>query len=391
MTVSSVLSPPRPPEAPPSLAVRRSVPSDEAGRQALLAAVAMKTDLSLSVRRAPNVDAMYALHARAWEGWVVADEENGRVEGMGSVVIRDGYLDGALVPVGYLGDLRFSPRAEGRMLLDRSFGPILEDASGRHGCHHYLTAIIASNERARRALTVRTARAAARGRPRYTLLREFDIRSLHLVLPHARPRSRYAVRTATAADIPAIAALLDMDARRRPFGYPMPESELRRRLREWPGLSIDAFHLCESAQGQLMGVLARWDAAPVKRTIVEEYAGRMSRVRTMHDIAARALGRPSLPRPGEPLHYQYLTHIAVPSDEPGILSALLHSAHAAARREGFHFLSAPVPVDDPLEPAYRGYLATSIRAGLYVVTLPGIPVPDDWARAPMPGFEMALV
>lgn len=387
---SSVLSHPRPPDAPSSLVVRRAVPADDAGRQALLAAVAMKTDLSLSVRRAPDVDAMYALHGREWEGWVVADDVAGRVEGMGSIVIRDGYVGGAVVPVGYLGDLRFSARAEGRMLLDRTFGPILEEASARHGCRHYLTAIITSNERARRALTVQTARAAARGRPRYTLLREFDIRSLHLVLPHRRPRSRYAVRLAREADIPAVAALLDADARRRPFGYPMPEAELRRRLREWPGLSIDAFHLCEDTNGRLVGVLARWDASPVKQTVVEGYSGRMGRVRTIHDLAARVLGRPRLPRPGEPMHYQYVTHLAVPSDEPAILSALLHSAHTAARREGFHFLSVPAPVGDPLGPAYRGYPTTDIRAALYVVTLPGTAVPDDWSRVAMPGFEMAL-
>src|SRR5205814_7739206 len=95
-----------------------------------------------------------------------------------------------------------------------------------NGCEYFLTAIIASNDRARRALTVQTARAVRSGRPRYTLLREFDILSLHLVLPRWRERSTVAVRRATSDDVPKVAALLDEDARRRLFGYPMLEAEL---------------------------------------------------------------------------------------------------------------------------------------------------------------------
>ena len=41
--------------------------------------------------------------------------------------------------------------------------------------------------------------------------------------------------------------------------------------------------------------------------------------------------------------------------------------------------------------AYRGFLATNIRAGLYAVTLPGTPVPESLLAGAMAGFEMALV
>src|SRR5690349_12149428 len=96
--------------------------------RALLGGVAMDAGLSLSIRRTPTVDAMYALHATSWQSWVVADD-GGRIEGMGSVLVRNGYLDGNDASVGYLGDLRFSQRAEGRHLLDRAYGRILREAS----------------------------------------------------------------------------------------------------------------------------------------------------------------------------------------------------------------------------------------------------------------------
>lgn len=371
-----------------AISVRRATPADAPAQCALLAGVAMDADLALSVRRDPDFDALYRLQARHWESWVV--EVDGVVEGTGTVLVRDGYLDGSRIRVGYLGDLRFSPRAEGRQLLDRLYGPILRSASEQFGCDYFLTAIIASNARARRALTIVTRRSTQRGRPVYTPLRSFDIRSLHLAVPRLRERLAYTVRRATTADVPALARFLDLDARARPFGYVLDEAELRRRLASWPGLSAHAFHLAEDGAGRLAGCLALWDAAPVKRTIVDAYRGAMKRVRIAHDIAARLLRRPLLPALGGAFHYQYATHVTVPSRDPAVLRALLQSAYAAARADGCHFLSICAPVADALEPAYRGYLKTDLRAELHLVTLPGVPRPaagdDAW-----PGFEMALV
>ena len=372
------------------LVVRTARPEDEAGRLALLAGVAMDAELALSIRRRPTVDAMYALHASDWESWVVASDA-GAVVGMGSVLVRDGYLNGRLTKLGYLGDLRFAAGAEGRHLLDRAYGPILRQAREHFGVEHFLTVIIASNDRARRALTVQTERGARRGRPRYRLVREFDIRSLHLVLPR-RPRRHAGLvsRHAKEADIAAVAAVLDADARRRPFGYPMPERELRRRLATWPGLRMDSFIVVER-DGVIVGVAAPWDAAPVKETIVCRYRGAMRRTRIAHDLAARVLGRPLLPRPGEAFRYQYLTHLAVPNGEIEVLRFLLDAAHASARRGGFHFLSVPAPVGDALDAAYDGFLTTNLRAQLYLVTLPDVDTPAGLDSGPMPGFEMALV
>jgi len=379
------------------VAVRRALPADGPARCALMARVAMETDLSLSVRRDPDVDALYRLQSPDWESWVV--DADGAVEGMGTALVRDGYLNGARTRIGYLGDLRFSPKAEGRLLLDRFYGPVLRSASARFGCDYFLTAVIASNTRALRALTARTRRADRCGRPRYTLLREFDIRSIHLVLPlpprlprlsGVRRGAGVRVRAAIADDVPAIARCLDDDARRRPFGYVLDEGALRRRLASWPGLSASSFHVAEDGAGRIVGCLARWDAAPVKRTAVVAYRGAMRRVRRAHDAVARLLGRPTLPAPGGEFRYQYLTHVAVPSDDPATLRALLRAAYAGARADGCHFMSAFAPESDPLAPAYRGYVATNLRAHLYLVTLPEVPLPALGPDA-RPAFEMALV
>lgn len=377
--------------SPTTAVVRPAQPGDAVARCELFARVAMESDLVLSVRRDPDFDALYRLQSQDWLSVVV--ELDGVVEGTGTIVVRDGYVGGAVRKVGYLGDLRLSPMLQGRMLLDRFYPALLEDVRERFGCELFLTSVIATNERALRALTRHTPRSRRAGRPEYTAAGDFDIRSLHLLLPRRAERSEFQVRQATCADLTAIARLLDHDGRARPFGFVFTKSELERRLREWPGLSIESFYLAETAAGEIVGCIALWDAASVKRMVVREYRGPMRRLRAGYNVAATLLGRAELPKPGGMLRYKYVTHQAIPSGDPRILRALLSRAHRDVRGagQGYHFLSICAPQGSALEPAFRGFHTTNLRARLFVVTLPGVDVSDVLPTARWPGFEMALV
>lgn len=369
------------------LQLRRATAGDNAAMCALFADVPMETELALSIRRDPDFTALLRLQSPDWECWVA--EEEGRVEAMASLVFRDGYLGGEIRRVGYLGDLRLSPRVQGRHLLNRVYGPTLAESAAARGCVASLTAVIASNERALRALTAQNRR--QQGMPRYTPLRDFRIRNVHLTLPRFPKRSAFRVRRAADADIPALAAFLDADARRRPFGQPMPESELRRRLAEWAGLRIESFYLAEDAAGAMVGCLAVWDAAPVKRTVVAAYRGKMRSIKTWYDRFARLLRFPRLPDPGEELRYLYATHQAVPSEDPAVLNALLRRVYADHRKSGYVLLSFFVPQGDPTESAFHGFQCTDLHARLFVVTPPGVEPPPECLAPGRPGFEMALV
>jgi hypothetical protein len=199
------------------------------------------------------------------------------------------------------------------------------------------------------------------------------------------------VRRADERDVPRVAAFLDDDARRRPFGYVFTEEELRRRLETWPGLTPASFYLAEGGAGELAGCLALWDAAPVKRTVVQAYRGVMRRVRLGHDLLASLLRAPRLPRPGEAFRYLYATHLAVPSGDPRVMRALLEAIYADYRGGGYHFISWFVLAGDPLAPAFRGFWYTDLAARLYVVSLPGVEPPAACFAPGRPGFEMALV
>lgn len=371
-----------------SVSVRLASDADTAALCETFAGLTMDADLQLSIRRDPDFMALYRMQTETWECWV--GEQAGKIVGMGALLARDGYLDGRPVRVGYLGDLRVSPRLpHGLRVVGQLYGPVLDRFAAENRCNFFLTTIIASNTRALRALT--SDRSRQIGIPDYHLLQRFDIRAVHLALPRRRAKGGCEVRRAAEPDLPAIGAFLDADSRRRPFGYVLDQAELRRRLARWPGLSISDFYLAIDRGGAIVGCCAAWDASPIKRTVVLAYRGSMRWVKRGYDLAAPLLGVPKLPSGGQALKYAYLTHVAVPSDDPAIMRALLEAAYRDRRAGGFHFLSVCVPEGDPLGQAYAGFLTSNLRSNLYVVAARGQALPDvDLAGKPS-GFEMALV
>jgi len=371
-----------------SVSVRLATAADNPALCETFAGITMDADLQLSIRRDPDFTGLYEMQTDRWECWV--GEQAGTIVGLGALLARDGYVDGKPARIGYLGDLRVSSSVRGGLrILGHLYGPALDGFAAAAGCDLFLTTIIASNTRALRALT--SDRSRQIGIPPYHLLQRFDIRAVHLALPRRRAKGRHEVRRATEPDIPAIAAFLDADSRYRPFGYVLDETELRRRLARWPGLEISDFYLALDGQGALVGCCAAWVASPVKRTVVRSYRGSMRWVKRAYDLAAPVLGVPKLPSDGRPLKYAYLTHLAVPGDEPGVMRALLEAMYRDHRAKGFHFLSAYVPEGDPLGPAYSGFQTSNLRSNLYVVPARGQAVPQLDTAGRRLGFEMALV
>lgn len=370
------------------MSIRLATEADNAALCEAFAGITMDADLQISIRRDPDFMALYRMQTDRWECWVA--EQGGRIVGLGTLLARDGYLDGKPVRVGYLGDLRVAPRLSGGLrLLGQLYGPALDRFAAANDCDLFLTTIIASNTRALRALT--SDRSRQIGIPSYHLLQQFDIRAVHLALPRLRTKGRYEVRRAVEPDLPAVAAFLDADSRRRAFGYVLDEPELRRRLARWPGFSISDFYLAFDRRDELIGCCAPWDASSVKRTVVTAYRGSMRWVKRAYDMAAPLLGVPTLPSGGQPLKYVYLTHLAIPSGEPKIMRALLEAAYRDRRADGFHFLSVCVPQTDPLRPAYSGFLTSNLRSNLYVVAARGQTLPPLALAGRRLGFEMALV
>ena len=378
----------------PGWRLRLAEPADNPRLCELLREVHLAADLDLTQERDPDFFALHRMHGGVADTWVgeVQSDDGWRIEGCGSVVVRDGYVEGAVRPVGYLCDLRISHRGTRKRALPVVFGRVVGLARARHGVAAFHTVVFDDNVAARNALTRERKQRA--GQPRYTPICPFDMAAIQLFRAPFGPAIDYlgrrfrlarGVREARVDDLPDIAALLDRDARARPFGVPMDADTLARRLATWPDFAITDFRVCE-AHGRLVGCLAPWDTSSFKRTRVLGYHGAWADKRLWLDRGARSLRGTPLPEPGEAFRFSFLTHVAVEDDDPAVLRDLLSATLRDQAGLGRQFTALMVPRGSRLREALRGLIVQDTAMTIYDVAVGGAPAGPTLR----PGFEIAL-
>jgi len=365
--------------------LRLAQSADNAALLDLFAHVPMTGSLALVTRREPDFFALYDIQRGLRECWVYADGD--RLSGMGTVLVREGWLDGQPCRVGYLGDLRGHFAGRRQRGLARFYGEIFEGVRRRYGCDVFLTAMLASNAVAINSLVRQ--RPERLCQPYYHLLRRFAVVSVHFTIRrHASTRRGVWVRHATETDIPAMGVLLDADHRRRPFGYRFDTGELAHRFARWPGLTLEHTYLAHDRHGHLMGCASAWDPSVLKSYQVEAYRGSMVWAKHGLNLLAALCGTPRLPEPGESFRAFYLCNVSIRDDNPVILRALLEHIYADFHPRGYHFFMVCMYEHDPLAPALRGFCRRALAFHLYAVTSSSAPR-TVYPRG-RPGFEMAL-
>jgi len=379
------MSEPEEPALTASGRLRIASSSDGALLCNLFGSVPMSGDLVLSTRREPDFFALYRMQGGAFETHVY--ERDARLTGMGSFLVRDGWMDGEPCKVGYLGDLRATHAAARERAVARLYGPLLDEVSERLGCTIFLTSVMSSNRAALRALTQRTVRRACQ--PHYHPLRSYTATAVQFLKMRRPARQHdFHVRTATPEDLRALEALLAEDHRQRPFGWRFDSGELRHRLASWPGYSLARTYLAFRSDGALVGCATAWDPTPVKRYLVHQYRGALRWLRLAIQSWALVSRISALPRPGEAFRYFYLVNVSVREENPAVFRAILERIYADYQRAGYHFFSVYQDQNDPLAPALAGFFTRSLAFQLFAVT------PSRIRRTEFPpgrtGFEIAL-
>jgi hypothetical protein len=372
----------------PEFALRLARRSDSPALCKLFADVVLDSDLSLSVERDPDFFALYDMETRAEDQHVYAVEVGGKVEGVGTFLGRQSYLDGRRTRTAYMSDLRFSERARGGKVLGTVMNQGFSGAREGLSADVMYTAVFDSNHAGQKALVARNPRYPTK--PYYHPFRKFTIASIQLLTPRALRRSHYQVRRASASDLDAIVGMLARDHRARPFGYAFEDGVLEQRLATWPGFRLEDFHLAVDGAGNILGCAAPWDGFDVKRYRVRGYRGSMRWVKRAYNAAAALTRAQPLPEPGALMRYLYLTHVCVPSEDPRVMASLLDAIYAASWGRGYSFLMAYVADNDPMRAAYRGYVTSGLKATLFAVSPHDRPLDVSTLGTGRPGFEIAL-
>ncbi len=292
--------------------------ADDSDIRRLLREHSMPGDIQLTLEREPNSAFANEIAGDIHHTILARDASSDDLLGMGSVSIRDAYINGRIERLGYLGQLRFATPVRRAVLLGGY--RLLHDLHPSLNTHVYLTSIAADNHRAQRLLEANLS-----GMPIYRRLEEFVTLALST---RQRCQTRHAIRIerANPALLDQLLACLHRNAKRHQF----TPAWTARELPALRNLALENFYLAMH-QGRVVGCMARWDQTPFKQVVIHGYSRRLALVRPVLNCLAPLIGLPVLPAVGTVLAQEYASHLAIDNDDPRICRALIEAMRADAR------------------------------------------------------------
>lgn len=371
--------------------IRRALPADNPSILDFCRQHAMQGALPLRFDRTPDYFALHRCHAGDHRTWL-AEDLQGVVKGIASLVVRDGYLQDCVQPVAYLGDLRIVPDRRLSRVWMEEVRARLADLQHEAGVEHAYCCMIRDNRLATQSLlgSRRGGQLALTHWRGYSNVSVYGRRGWSKA-DGSRAADSIRVVRAQSHHADALRAFLDAESKAQPFGPVFSEQEFERRLRTWPDFGIASFLLALDSHGNLLGCVAPWNAGRIKRIVLEKLPPSLQAIRVAFNALAPALGRPKIAPPGEALLDVYLTHLQVTQRDPTVFAALLDAAWTNLRGQ-CALMQLCLYDDDPLWPALKRYRTTSVPMDLYTLSSAGAaPAVDKTSEARIPGFEIYLV
>jgi hypothetical protein len=325
-------------------------PEDDADVRRLLRESSFGHDVRLSLEREPDARLASSIEGDVHATIVARHSASGVVAGIASRSVRDAFLNGRPVRLGYLGQLRIDPAfRRSRELLDAGFAYCRHLHTQEQDTRIYLASVVADNRPARRLL--------ARVVPGWPRFEPVDT-LVSLAIPvHCRQRGRRSsgeIRRASSDLTDQIVDCLHRNGQRSQFCPRWTAADIRSvRTRD---LEISDF-VVAMRQAKVVGCVACWDQRAFKQVIVRGYAPRLGRVRPLLNLVSPLLAAPALPPVGSELRFAYLSHLAVDDDDIDVAVDLIAAAGrlAGERRLGYVVLgqSSRSPVLQDVRRAFR--------------------------------------
>jgi len=338
--------------------------ADDAKLRQVLAETPMEGDISVSFRREPSYFDAAVVSGDFCQTVIGRDSDNKRIVGCGVRAVREMFVNGEPMPIGYLSSLRVLPAYRSLGLIARGYAYFRQLHADGH-TPLYLTTIAEGNDPAVSLLTSRRA-----GLPPY----HYAGRYFSLLLP-AKCASRNdrngdlnitRVRSARSGDMPNVLAFLETNGRQRQFFPKYKSNDFLHPRGTFRDLKTDDLFLA-ICDGRIVGTLGVWDQRGFRQSVVERYSARWQWMRPLYNGWALLRGRPSLPPVGRPFEYVVGALPVVADDDAAIFEALLDAAQSRAAMATAEHLLIGLHEDDPLLPRLRSHAVASYATLLYYV------------------------
>lgn len=378
--------------------VRLAQPEDNASLRAFFESAPMKIpDFDIRYERAPHFFDLLKAHGGRFFVFIGEDvdgaPEHGsqgrRIVGTGTLVLRDGWIEGQPVTVGIFRDLRVMPSRRNSKLWREIYAALLserESIEELKGCHHFQTVILDGN---RQALAAFNRIAGATSEQSTFGLKELaPFRMLNLIA-----RYPWAGRAFPGLDVvqanrelwPSLELLFEASQKPLAFGF---RETLAERLKRWPGLALQDY-LVVLRDRKPVAFAAPWSPTQAKRTWVSRLPIALSILEKVTRPFPRCGIR--LPRAGETLRSLTLSQLTFSpqlslEESRRACAALVHYLFNSKNEQGWHCLSICDYRAWNLAIGLDGFMQHAIPITVYTIE----PNPHRTHQGPC-GFEMGLV
>jgi predicted N-acetyltransferase YhbS len=334
------------PPAPRALRDRIEIrPADEADNEGLLALTRiapMAGTISLRIDRDPDFFALLRLRGTSK---VFVAARGRQVIGCVSAALRTAYISGVPEPIAYIGDMKVHPSFSGSPVAVRLV-KALEADMRRAGIDLGFCVVANGNHRVMPLFAGRV------GTPRWVPLGRFLVNGL-VPWPFKGYSKGYTIDSAQAADLAAIATLLDRFHRSRQFAPQLQEDEIAQTLSA--SLEQPFPRTFVARRGQwVVATLTLCDTGRVKRNVLVHAPGSLKVALALLGVATAPFPGFPVPRMGQALRLLSVRYAACEDGHHAALQALLAMARTEAFRHRFTFLMLGLHERDPLRSLVRG-------------------------------------
>lgn len=338
---------------------------DDTALRRVLASTPMPGAVSVSFRREPSFFDAAVVDGGFNQTVVARDCEEGRIAGFGTRSVRQRYVNGLPMAIGYLSGLRLLPQYRNHGLLARGFRFFSQlHRDGR--AQLYLTTIAADNGTALAALTSGRA-----GLPCYHCAGVYHTAVIPLVCDGDRMSDvepSFEIRSATDNDLTAVIGFLRAAGPSRQFFPCYEKTDFFNPEGTFRDLKAQDL-LVAICNGTVIGTLACWDQSAFRQVVVESYGSAIGWARPLYNGWAALRKQSKLPQPGRPFRFVSAALPIVLNDEPVVFCALLNAAIKMAA-ERYEYLLIGMHERDPLLPMVNARQATEYLTNLYYVCWP---------------------
>lgn len=293
--------------------------------------------VEVKIDRNNDFFAPYSIQSDKFITYKLTDEEN-KIEGAASFVVRDVFLENKVQPVVFARDLRISSSRRAVLEWTQHFLPVMEEIFQTFGCKYMFTTLSMSEVQALNAFV--RPRAMKRPLPRYYLFRRFNMVSIHGRFPWAKnPLPHLRIRRGSAATVDALIDYIVKKSKQKDLATVWDKQSFLDKVEKWKGLKLEDFLIAYDKNDHVVGCAAPWSSGGLQDFIPLEYSLRAHNFRQFLKFGkllgwTRTLTKPySRLKVEASFNFKYLNFLF--ADNGDIFESLLWKAYDEAEENEF--------------------------------------------------------